>query len=312
MDFAEGSTELVTAAEEGGGLPIRLRFAPFCMPGATRAELDHIAAEQGRGGRRWQVEGVKFFIDGTIDGGTAWLEHADAHGDSLHPFWPDPQEYTEAISYLAARGIPIATHSIGDRGTRYVLDALAGLPTGSVPHRIEHIETLPAALLGRFVAQGVVASMQPLLCTHFTKGDHSDNWSQRLGSERANRAFCMRDLIDAGATVALGSDWPIGPYDARWVLADAQLRRRWDRPEEVPIVPKQALTAQMALAGYTSEAARANGLADRSGTISVGKRADLTAFSVDPLQAPPDELAVAPIALTVVDGTIQHRAAEAG
>ena len=78
-----------------------------------------------------------------------------------------------------------------------------------------------------------------------------------------------------------------------------------------PIVPTQALTPAMALAGYTTHAARANGLADRSGTISVGKRADLTAFTVDPLAAPPDELAEAPIALTVVDGDITHRGAAA-
>lgn len=307
MDFADDSAELVAAAEADGELPIRLRFAPFCMPGATRAELDHIAHEQGRGGRRWRVEGVKFFIDGTIDGGTAWLEHADTHGESRHPFWPDPAEYTAAITFLAGQGVPIVTHSIGDRGTRYVLDALAGLPAGRVPHRIEHVETLPAALVPRFAEQGVVASMQPLHCTHFTSGNHTDNWSRRLGPERAARAWCARDLRDAGAVVALGSDWPIGPYDARWVLADSQLRRRWDRPEETPIAPEQALTPAMALAGYTTHAARANGLAAVSGTIGVGKRADLTAFTVDPLTAPPDELAVAPIALTVVDGAIAHR-----
>ena len=312
MDFAEDSADLVAAAERDGELPIRLRFAPFCMPGATRAELDHIAAEQGRGGRRWQVEGVKFFIDGTIDGGTAWLERADTHGESRHPFWPDPGDYTEAIGYLAARGVPIVTHSIGDRGTRHVLDALAGLPVGRVPHRIEHVETLPGELVGRFLAQGVTASMQPLHCTHFTRGDHTDNWSQRLGPERAARAFCVRDLREAGATVALGSDWPVGPYDARWVLADAQLRRRWDRPDDTPVVPAQALTAEMALTGYTTHAARANGLADVSGRIGVGRRADLTAFTVDPLTAPPDELAVAPIALTVVDGAIAHRDAGVG
>ncbi|HVH24472.1 MAG TPA: amidohydrolase [Pseudonocardia sp.] len=312
MDFADDSADLVAAAERDGELPIRLRFAPFCMPGATRAELDHIAAEQGRGGRRWQVEGVKFFIDGTVDGGTAWLEHADSHGESRHPFWPDPAEYSAAIKHLAGLGVPTVTHSIGDRGTRYVLGALSGLPVGRVPHRVEHVETLPAELVARFAEQGVVASMQPLHCTRFTRGDRTDNWSQRLGRARAERAWCARDLHEAGAVVALGSDWPIGPYDARWVLADAQLRRRWDRPEDTPIVPTQALTPAMALAGYTTHAARANGLADRSGTIGVGKRADLTAFTVDPLTAPPDELAVAPIALTAVAGDIVHHDPAAG
>lgn len=90
-------------------------------------------------------------------------------------------------------------------------------------------------------------------------------------------------------------------------MADAQLRRRWDQPDDTPIGPSQALTAAMALAGYTTAAARADGQADRSGTIAVGKRADLTAFTVDPLTAPPDELATAPIALTVVGGGVVHQ-----
>lgn len=312
MDGDGDTLELVAAFEQDADLPIRLRFHPTCQPGTTRAELDHIAGQQGRGGRRWQIEGVKFYIDGTIDGGTAWLERADSLGQSQHPFWPDPGEYTAAITYLAARGVPIATHAIGDRGVRYVLDALAGLPVGRVPHRIEHIETLPAALVGRFVTLGVTASMEPLHCSHFLKADQSDNWSQRLGPERAGRAYRMRDLYEAGVVVALGSDWPVAPYDARWGLADARLRRRWDQPEDTPIGPSQAFTPAMALAGYTTHAARANGLADQSGTIGVGMRADLTAFTVDPLAAPPDELAAAPIALTVVGGAVTHRDPAAG
>lgn len=208
-------------------LPLRLRFAPMCMPGADRAFLDHIIDQQRIGGRRWQVEGVKFMIDGTIDGGTAWLDHPDSHGESTAPFWPEPQAYTEAARYLAAAGVPTVTHAIGDAGVRYVLDGLSGIPAerSRVPHRVEHIETIPADLVDRFRRLDVTASMQPTHCTLYTKADHSDNWSERLGTQRANRAFRCRDLRDAGARLALGSDWPIAPFDPRGVIADAQLRR---------------------------------------------------------------------------------------
>ena len=204
MDCDGDSAELVAAFERAAELPIRLRFHPTCQPGTDRAGLEHLAARQGDGGRRWRIDGVKFYIDGTIDGGTAWLERPDVHGESRHPFWPDPGDYTAAMRYLAGRGVAIATHAIGDRGVRYVLDALDGLPAARVPHRVEHVETLPAALVGRFVAQGVTASMQPLHCTHFLAADQSDNWSRRLGPERAGRAFRMRDLVEARAVVALG------------------------------------------------------------------------------------------------------------
>lgn len=310
MDFEGDSEQLVGALAEETDLPIRLRFAPFCMPGATATELDHLIAQQRLHGRRWQVEGVKFMIDGTIDGGTAWLDEPDCFGESVAPFWPEPRAYAEAVSRFAAAGVPTVTHAIGDAGIRYVLDTLAALPddAAAVPHRIEHIETMPTDLIGRFRAQNVTASMQPTHCTLYTRADHTDNWSRRLGTERAARAFRTRDLRDAGARLALGSDWPIAPFDPRAVIADAQLRRPHGHADAQPVRPAQSLTALMALEGYTTHAAEAVGLQQVAGRVAEGYRADLTAFVLDPLTAPPDEFAQSPVPLTVVGGGVVHRA----
>jgi len=310
MDFEGDAQQLVGRLDLDVELPMRLRFAPFCMPGATRESLDHIVDLQRQCGRRWQVDGVKFMIDGTVDGGTAWLDEPDSHGESTAPFWPEPDAYREAMRYFAARGVPTVTHAIGDAGVRYVLDTLLDIPSAAtaVPHRIEHIETVPGDLLDRFCGQNVTASMQPTHCTLYTKADHSDNWSERLGKERADRAFRTRDLRRAGARLALGSDWPIAPFDARAVIADAQLRRPHGQHDIEPVLAEQGLTALMALEGYTSHAASAAGLQDVSGRISEGFRADLSAFGLDPLTASPDEFAQSPVPLTVVDGTIVHRA----
>jgi predicted amidohydrolase YtcJ len=310
MDLLGDSRAVVAAAEDAGDLPLRLRFAPWCLPGVDADGLAELVHLQGQGGRRWSIGGVKFMVDGTIDNGTAWLEHPDALGESTDSFWPDPADYTAAVRALAAAGVPTVTHAIGDAAVRHVLDALDGMaapPSG--PHRVEHIETLPGALIGRFLRQGVVASMQPTHCTHFTRADHTDNWSARLGTERAGRAWRCRDLRDAGVPLVLGSDWPVAPFDPRRVLADAQLRRPAGEPDVPPIQPHQGLTPLMALQGYTSQAADAAGEAAGAGRIAVGRRADLTAFAVDPLRADPDELADAPIALTVVDGVVVHRGA---
>ncbi|MGY1642700.1 amidohydrolase [Geodermatophilus sp. SYSU D00703] len=310
MDLLGDSRAVVTAAEDAGDLPLRLRFAPWCLPGVDADGLAELVDLQGQGGRRWSIGGVKFMVDGTIDNGTAWLEQPDALGESTDSFWPDPADYTAAVRALAAAGVPTATHAIGDAAVRHVLDALDGLgasPSG--PHRVEHIETLPGPLIGRFVRQGVVASMQPTHCTHFTRADHTDNWSARLGSERADRAWRCRDLRNAGVPLVLGSDWPVAPFDPRRVLADAQLRRPAGEPDVPPVQPHQGLTPLMALQGYTSQAADAAGESAAAGRIAVGMRADLTAFAVDPLRADPDELADAPIAVTVVDGAVVHRGA---
>jgi predicted amidohydrolase YtcJ len=308
MDMLGDTAAVVSAAEESADLPLRLRFAPWCPPGADAGTFDALIAAQGTGGRRWTVGGVKLMIDGTVDNGTAWLEEPDCFGESTAAYWLDPDAYTRAVRTLAGHGVPTATHAIGDAAVRHVLAALEAAPaTAAGPHRIEHLETLPAELVPAFVRQNVVASMQPTHCSRYVVAAQTDNWSVRLGPRRARRAWRCRDLHEAGVPVALGSDWPVAPFDARAVLADAQLRRPAGRPGIAPVVPAQALTARMALQGYTTHAAHAAGASRRSGRIAPGLLADLTAFTVDPLRADPDELAHAPIAMTVVAGSVVHR-----
>lgn len=304
MDFVEGSAELAARLESPGELPVRLRFSPMVNAGVSRSELEEIAALQGTGGRRWKVEGVKFFIDGTIDNGSAWLEQPDIYGENNESVWTDPEDFQKALRFFVERGIPTATHAIGDQGVRYVLDALAaaGEDRYRAAHRIEHIETIPDDVVARFAELGVAASMQPVHGTHHTRADRSDNWSVRLGAERASRGWRCRDLREAGVTVALGSDWPITPYDPRAMMADSILRRPVEQPETKPIQPEQALTPLMALEGYTTHAAAAAGLGADSGSISVGKRADLTVFESDPLALAPEDLARARVLTTFLDG----------
>ncbi|HWS34488.1 MAG TPA: amidohydrolase [Actinoplanes sp.] len=306
MDFEEDSLDLFRALEDAGDLPVRWRCAPFVTPGG---DLGHVLDRQHLAGRRWEVQGAKFMIDGTIDGGTAWLDEPDTHGESTACLWPDPAEYAAAAKTLAARGVPIVTHAIGDAGVRYVLDTYAGLPRAAAPHRVEHLETMPTALIEQLARLDVTASMQPTHCTGYVRADHTDNWSDRLGKRRADRAFRARDLRDQGARLALGSDWPIAPFDPRAIIAAARLRRPAGHHDIEPVLPGQALTARMALEGYTSEAAAAAGLADVTGRLLPGYRADLTVFGLDPLTATPDEFAESPVLLTVVDGQVVHRAA---
>ncbi|MFF8509445.1 amidohydrolase [Streptomyces sp. NPDC015492] len=290
---------LLTALEEDGDLPLRLRLAPWCMPGVTAEELDGLVRLQERAGRLWAVGGVKFFMDGTVEGGTAWLEHADCHGRGTDAFWPDPAAYSAAVRHLHRAGVGTATHAIGDAAVRHVLDTVEALGAGGPRHRIEHIETVPDDQLGRFAALGVVASMQPPH-TAYTRADHTDEWSRRLGGERAARAWRCRDLREAGAHLALGSDWPIAHHDARQVLATARAPRG-------AASARHGLTGLMALEGMTSHAAFAAGEERIAGRIAPGCRADLTAFAVDPVEAPADELADAPVRLTVAGGRITHR-----
>ncbi|MER7409148.1 amidohydrolase [Streptomyces cacaoi] len=310
MDLSDGSLPALRLLEERDRLTLRLRCAPWAQPGVDADGLAEIVRLQGTGGRLWQVAGVKLFMDGTIDNGTAWLHRPDCHGESTKPFWLPPEEYAAAVDTLARAGVPTATHAIGDAAVGYALDCLAphsSPDSRAARHRIEHIETAPDELIARFAACGVVASMQPSH-VQYTRADHSDNWSTRLGTERASRAWRCADLLHAGAPLVLGSDWPIAHFDPREVLATARLRRLPGHGDRDPVAPDQALTAREALEAMTVTAALVAGEQDRAGRVREGFRADLTAFAADPLAVPPGELAETPVTLTVVDGRIVHRA----
>ncbi|AGS68072.1 amidohydrolase [Streptomyces collinus] len=311
MDANGPSLSVYAALEAEDALPLRLRVAPWCRPEADDDAVAGLVRAQGTGGTLWRVDGVKLFMDGTIDNGTAWLETPDCHGESDHAFWPDPQRYTQVVAALHRAGVPTATHAIGDAAVRHVLDsvekALAGDPA-PVRHRVEHIETVPDDTVRRFARLGVAASMQPTHCCEFTRADHTDNWSRRLGEERAGRAFRCRDLWAAGARVVLGSDWPIAPYPPLQVMAGARHRRPADLSLP-PHGPGQALTPLQALQGITLNAAWVAGEEHLAGRLAAGHRADLTVLAGNPLEVPDDELAGLPVVLTVVAGRPTHRAA---
>ncbi|NGO73007.1 amidohydrolase family protein [Streptomyces boncukensis] len=326
MDANGDGLALIGELDAAGELPLRLRVAPWCRPGAGADALRALIERQGEGGALWRTAGVKLFMDGTVDNGTAWLEHPDRYGESTHAFWPDPDAYSDVVRALHRAGVPTATHAIGDAAVRHALDAVAraqaedgaGNGTGGgsgdgaagsarVRHRIEHIETVPDDTVRRFARLGVIASMQPTHCCDFTRADHTDNWSRRLGEQRASRAWRCRDLWDAGATVVLGSDWPIAPYPPLGVLAGARHRRPSQDLTRPPHGPEQALSAREALHAMTAGPAYAAGEEHEAGRLAVGCRADLTVLADDPLTTPATALADLPVVLTAVDGRPTYR-----
>ena len=296
---------LLKAAEASRPLPLRYRVSPVCEPGMDRSDLERLAALQGQSGQRWAVEGIKFFLDGTVDNGTAWLRSPDSHGQSTQSIWQKPEDYATAMRFFAERGILTATHAIGDAAIAFALRTIGQLDAparGS--HRIEHIETLPPELVGEFADILVTASMQPAHCCMSLRADQTDNWSQRLGHARADRAFALRDILDAGGRVAISSDWPIGPFDPREIMAIAETRRRVGRPEMAPVLPLQGLSRNEALEAYTLTAAATAGR--NEGRIAAGMSATMTVYAGDFLSAHPDTLPAHDVYVTFIEGQIAY------
>jgi predicted amidohydrolase YtcJ len=304
MDGGFATLELLDALEQGPGLPIRIVSAIDHEPGFDEERTTLNLGMRDRRGDRWRGGVVKLYADGVVETGTAWLYEPDTAGTGLEPFWKDAAAYARTVRRYADAGFQVATHAIGDRAVGEVVDAYlaAGVRSaGGAPHRIEHLETTTDRDVARIAAAGITASMQPLHM-QWRKADGSDDWSRKLGPERAARAWRARDYRDAGAPLALGSDWPIAQNDARIGLAWSMLRRRPGDPDAPVFEPAQVLTPYQALHGYTVGAALAQGDADL-GRIAPGFRADYAVWAENPLHVSPDDLPDLPVQATVVGGT---------
>lgn len=297
--------EVCRILEDRGQLGVRCIMPMHQEPGITDEEVERRLALAGEHGRRWRAGTAKFFLDGVIDSGTAWLVDPGPNGVNAHPFWPDVARYAELVKRFTGAGFSAITHAVGDGAVRGALDAYeaAGRPRRG-KHRIEHIETLMDDDLPRFARLDVAASMQPLHMEGMDDPGTPSSWVENLSEGRYERGFRTRDLVESGAILPLGSDWMVADFDPRVGMAWAQLRRKPGNPDHVPYLPDQALDAATTLKGYTVWAAAVAGEEEHSGRLRPGMRADITALAADPLQTPPDELPDVPVRLTVTDGEV--------
>lgn len=292
--------------EQAGLLSLHVAIHSVLTPASDPDYLQELLRLPRPRGRRWRADGVKFWIDGVVETGTAWLETPDTDGGGTVSMWPEAGHYARTARDFHDAGYRIATHAIGDRAAREVLDVYGTLPGSAGRHRIEHLETAPDSTIARFQPQGVVASIQPIHLK-FLEPDLSDPWSQRLGHSHCAHAMRSGDLSAAGALVVLGSDWPVAPYDPRLGMYAARLRRAPGAKGDEAIGASRPLTGEQALAGYTVNAARACGEADLAGMLRPGHRADVVVWAADPVACPAQDVVELPVLMTIVDGQIVHR-----
>ena len=266
-------------------------------PDVTDEALETLLALRDRGGRRWRCGVAKFFIDGVIDTGTAWLWEPGPHGEGTEPFWPDPDRYAEVVARCARGGFQCATHAIGDRAI-----AARSTPTAT-PGRAAPART--ASSTWRRCATRSCAGWRPRAwprrcsrCTRWGSTSPARTRGATTCSPRRSRTASAGPTSAAAARSSRSA--PTGPWSAPTRVPGSPGRSCAASPgtRTGRRSPDQALTAIEALEGYTTEAARVIGEEHLSGRIAPGLRADLTGLGADPVDCPPDELPDVPVALT--------------
>ena len=275
-----------------GVTQLRVRTATY------EPDLDGVLAAGLRTGDRLDPGGLvemgplKVIFDGSVNTRTAWCcePYAGSAGSWRGTLNVTPERLVALAAQARAAGLDVALHAIGDAAVSAALDAVE---QSGARGSIEHVQLLAPADVPRFAALGVRASVQP---AHLL--DDRD-LSIALWPSAQERCFALRSLIDAGATLALGSDAPVARLDP-WLAMAAAVHRSAD--ERSPWTPSEALTPLQALAASV----------DGAGTVASGSRGDLALLDHDPLapaadtQSAAEQLRRVRVAAAVVGGRVTH------
>ena len=290
-----GMTEIYLAAVPDGALLLDYNLAFKIEPHEWVKSIEFAKVDRKKvvalGQPQLTAMTCKFFADGVFGSATAsvldpYLDDVHNHGE---PLW-SKSELENACLAAAEAGFQLHIHAIGDAGVRQALDAIEhvqqrlGMP--ELPNVIAHAELISDKDIARFAKLNVVANMQPL-------------WAQadgmlmscvpRLGKARIDQMYRMRDLIDGGATIAFGSDWPVSSSNPILGIATAVTRQTPDYKPKGGWVIEQAVSAAEALLSYSSSVSfQLTG--SKAVSLELGQPCDFVVFSENPLEVKPKKL----------------------
>ena len=300
--------ELYQRLRANGELPARMQVALFHRRGTTEADLAQFVQMRERfADDRLRVSAIKLYIDDVIEPHTAamlepYSDRPQESGSLLYP----PAEFGEVLTRIDKLGFQMFIHSIGDRGVRTSLDALAAVQRNNgvrdSRHQLVHVEAISPKDIPRFRELGVTACMQP----RHSAPDITGQWARAVGPERSQYAWALRSLRDAGAPLAFASDWNVAEMEPVIGIYTAMTRKGLDGEPAEGWIPAQAIDLETAIRGYTLGSAEANFLEKDRGSVTAGKYADLVLLSEDLFRIPPSRIKDVRAVMTIVGGAVVH------
>ena len=259
--------------------------------------------------RRWREEyagelvhpdGVKIFLDGVVEARTAALLEPYQGGQQRGELMYSPERFRSMVHELAAAGFQVHVHAIGDRAVRTALDGFQGAPGQDLRHTVAHLQLVDPADLPRFRELGVVANVQALWA-------QSDPYivefaDPLLGPERAGRQYPLASLERTGAVLAGGSDWSVTSPNPLEAIEVALTRRPPGESDKPAWIPEERMELSQMLAAYTINGAYLGHREQETGSIEVGKKADLVVLSQNLFALAPDQIHTVKVVRTIFDG----------
>lgn len=284
IDVAEA--EVLMSMADNGELDMRV----YAMISDAGENLDAIAEPiVAYGDDRLDIRSVKVYSDGALGSrGAAMIDpYADDTENRGLPFWTQA-ELDGFVAKANGMGFQVGIHAIGDLGNRMSLDAFEKAQGGKpspLRNRVEHAQIIALDDIPRFAELGVIASMQPIHAT-----SDKNMAEDRIGPDRIKGGYAWRRLLDSGAVIAAGSDFPVERPNPFLGLYAAVTRQDRDGNPPGGWYAEQALTRAEALHAFTMGAAYAALREDRLGSLEAGKWADFIIVDKDYFEIPASDI----------------------
>jgi len=296
------------ALAEDDQLKMRFRGAITLEPKqGIKQQIEAVVEERSKNTHSFfQTHAAKIFVDGVVEGGTAYLLEPYDHKPEFRgePIW-NPEILSNVCAALDEKAIQIHFHVIGDAAVSITLDALENAHKTNgrrdSRHLITHLQLVAPKDIQRFKQLGVIGVPQPFW---FKIDDYYRELAlPYLGKNRADRQYPMQSFFEAGVIMASASDFPVTiPFDPLIAIQIGRTRLDIVETTEEVLCPEERASLEDMITSFTYNGAYANFLENETGSIEVGKRADVIVLDQNLFEIPPKEIAETKVLLTFVDG----------
>ena len=303
--------EAYEALDQAGELDLRVVGSLWWDREQDESQIENLLAlrEEFSKGGNLRPTTVKIMQDGVMENYTAamlepYLVDSGTRGIPM----VEPETLKRAVALLDAEGFQVHFHAIGTAAVRQSLDAIeeALLENGQNGnrHHVSHLQMIHPADVARFAELDAVANFQPLWA-------YNDEYVTELtipfiGAERGTWMYPIKSVQDAGGMIAFGSDWSVSTANPFPQIETAVTRMSASGEEFPPLLPEQAIDLESALAAFTINAAFVNKHEDQTGSIEVGKLADLIVLDRNPFDIEPADISETKVLLTLFGGEPVH------
>ncbi|MBM3462942.1 MAG: amidohydrolase [Armatimonadetes bacterium] len=301
----ERALEAYMAADRDGTLTARV-VASQCVD--TEGDEAQVAAMVARRelfrGRLFRTTTAKIFADGVIEARTAALLKPYVKSKSTGFLNMPPDKFARMVTALDAAGFQVHVHAIGDRAVRTALDSFEAAQRANgrrdARHHIAHLQLIDPSDIPRFRRLNVIANFQPYW---FQADDYVTELTDPvLGPRRARLQYPAASMVRSGAVVAAGSDWTVSTMNPLEAIQVALTRKDVSNPPGPGWLPEQKVTLPTMLAAYTIEGAYLNDQEKITGSLEVGKSADLIVLDRNLFDIPVSDIHRVKVVLTLLEG----------